>query len=123
MRSSDWSSDVCSSYLTIGLLDPAPRRPRWTRAASLPKAYVAKSKKLRQLSDTSFYPLQRLRSERIPRRRFLLRSSRRRFLATVTVSGSKLRPMLGESKCPDQSFTSVRSEEHTSELQSLMRNS
>src|SRR3546814_2795691 len=99
MRISDWSSDVCSSDLT----KKAPRvRSRWgvlcnetekARRPGLPQSY-------RALTSSGSYP------------------------GWPSTLGLR-RPMLGSRAGTRHTFLSrtERSEEHTSELQSLMRNS
>src|SRR3546814_4261045 len=102
MRISDWSSDVCSSDL--GAICPAPSfayRPArpYRRATPRRQRHMVRS------------PARRWRSPHRPH----LSGSRQGNRGTI-----KNAP--GQGK-PEALIQSERSEEHTSELQSLMRNS
>src|SRR3546814_5429518 len=94
MRISDWSSDVCSSDLRTSALHVRARRGRVSHIASRRGAP---------------------RSHRLSRRTKCLASDRLEQL--------RLRPTcIGPAcPCPNRLHPHQRSEEHTSELQSLMR--
>src|SRR3546814_1649078 len=100
MRISDWSSDVCSSDLRR--LDPTTNM--WILAQPLMEEWMRENRgpeaRLRELV-TELAP----RLERLP----ALLARIDRIVETVDAEGLKLHP------------DSLRSEEHTSELQSLMR--
>src|SRR3546814_4366675 len=90
MRISDWSSDVCSSDLSVDL--PAPLRPRMARRSPSP---------ISKLTSSSNRVSRRLGgSKAAPRNR-------------------SFQPEPERSRCRNRGTS--RSEEHTSELQSLMR--
>src|SRR3546814_4273923 len=94
MRISDWSSDVCSSDLTRST---TPTRCRWHRASSSTcKPPVA-------TDPTSGRPGSRV--------------------GTKSVTDPALRRRRGQDSTPACRGLRYRSEEHTSELQSLMRTS
>src|SRR3546814_1615332 len=95
MRISDWSSDVCSSDLTIKLAIHCRQRPRTQRISGRLRGYGAWRR-------DSFATIE----GRLPPRIL-------RYLAAAQV----LRYARGTNKAQQE----LRSEEHTSELQSLMR--
>src|SRR3546814_9975327 len=98
MRISDWSSDVCSSDLE--------------RVASASIASSAKSSVTSSVSSSALYWRIRLFSGSV---RMRLKSSRVSALSSTRI---------GRRPCSSASMSdglAMRSEEHTSELQSLMR--
>src|SRR3546814_7141214 len=111
MRISDWSSDVCSSDLTNTQATSVPN-------TALISAPISAEPKLRRSAAST-------RGEKITS----IRPCQPRFddLKNTPVSGiSTIRlryRMLNPSDRPKPGITERRSEEHTSELQSLMRNS
>src|SRR3546814_2836984 len=102
MRISDWSSDVCSSDLNP-LIDPADRRTRPT--ARLLDVGLASGDN-RNIGCTAAH--------------------RRRFGGRIMAS--RAQPSLWRESvkagagCSGAPFAAIRSEEHTAELQSLLRN-
>src|SRR3546814_9777781 len=95
MRISDWSSDVCSSDLT-------PKRNQNDRSSSSPGA-------TRRLSAKSS--------------RSMASTADENGRSATTIDSSKLRrnERLSRLAVPMETMSSSRSEEHTSEHQSLMR--
>src|SRR3546814_2171645 len=108
MRISDWSSDVCSSDLPIGEGDQHGGVQRLGRASG-PEDRSG-SKALRQRSFV-------VRREAI---RSVLPGAKAHEGTNPRISGGRLRR---ESRGREGKGPERRSEEHTSELQSLMRNS
>src|SRR3546814_8940193 len=111
---SDWSSDVCSSDLSTRRISSRPRPPTLTPARARPtktsstpnspKSKTTRSKRKGMPFETPFRQAQ-----------WLLRANG--FFQSV-------RPEEGLSEvgaCPERLPQAGRSEEHTSELQSLMR--
>src|SRR3546814_9444182 len=109
MRISDWSSDVCSS-------DLAP-----------PRVVIAEAPTLRW-----FVPMSAYRVDRAPFatfRRIAAEMNQRmaammRLMAavpTIALDGAPGLRLASDGSLPGGSYRFVRSEEHTSELQSLMR--
>src|SRR3546814_3037769 len=114
MRISDWSSDVCSSDLirpapaVRGRVRPAPRRLGVDRPAALAAAAAGHGVQLR-------LPPASDRARRLPVRRRAAAPAVA--VATVAADARRRRAAHGARVPP------LRSEEHTSELQSLIRNS
>src|SRR3546814_7643102 len=111
MRISDWSSDVCSSdllpsrylaQLTVCLL---PTRPSVLRAVFSP------------LSSPSRYALMSVSAAPLS----IVPSSSSFLAYSVNVVGAGRRPPAAAEPPADPRSLRPRSEEHTSELQSLMR--
>src|SRR3546814_2624031 len=96
MRISDWSSDVCSSDLSSGVESPSPR--------------------LRQTEDR-YHESHRHNSEGIPQTGIRVPCPRYDILADKREEPAKI----ARSDMVGDRHGTVRSEEHTSELQSLMR--
>src|SRR3546814_7245595 len=109
MRISDWSSDVCSSDLEIGT--PARKRNEGVQGDSVAARgqYVGKQRTAEQRPSHFRYLLfrQSRPADREPR-----------FLQRLAQRGDARRSIGFVDPKPIE-----RSEEHTSELQSLMRNS
>src|SRR3546814_3627805 len=116
MRISDWSSDVCSSDLA------APVRPRLS--ASGPKACGPVSAFLfRCHSSTKPIPHSTCPARANPGLLFA-RSIHYNIGRRLTHTRCDLRPVsASQENLPAAKHFANRSEEHTSELQSLMRNS
>src|SRR3546814_10073880 len=118
MRISDWSSDVCSSDLLreqLALEQSAPRTEAdWQclLKTQLGDALAAVEKGLRQFAET-FDHYRRLRTQLV--KGFALSHA----FVHADIS-TQLDDFFGEAALRDWPFD-VRSEEHTSELQSLMR--
>src|SRR3546814_8906373 len=116
MRISDWSSDVCSSDLQLPLAPPTPVPPERVLARSFPARRASAGTAPRQ---TSSFPRSRGSSPRChpahgSYREGCIWSTRQ---TTVRASSPPPPALQGAaSYC-----AAVRSEEHTSELQSLMR--
>src|SRR3546814_9969367 len=121
MRSSDWSSDVCSSDL--GAADPRGGIHRAERRAEHPAGAEGGrpgvSARGRPNQDERTVPRSPGERGRPPR---LYRALKRFHLRGISpVEFSLLDPFLWETVIQGLLFGGVRSEEHTSELQSLMR--
>src|SRR3546814_6246910 len=101
LRSSDWSSDACSSDLVLAKSRSQAPRPTWSRSPGTMPAGSAKAR-FRNSSSTPS-------RDTLPRAEY----------ATSAAHG-QTRPT-SRSQAPISSRR--KSEEHTSELQSLMRNS
>src|SRR3546814_6566552 len=101
MRISDWSSDVCSSDLWLAA-QPAREQRRWVRAVQ--------RQRLEFLGMVDFFA--RHPDLKVPK-----------VLAPITAhySWSKGLKLLGLGRDQLELLPENRSEEHTSELQSLMR--
>src|SRR3546814_3691131 len=117
MRISDWSSDVCSSDLIHGAVRRAPRsrgeRFRQTEAN-------APGSSLRRKVCPSA-PHRRAASLLVRRS---LRSAlqwRKSYASCLTIASIRHRPTVSDPDSGDRRHIAQRSEEHTSELQSLMR--
>src|SRR3546814_8219888 len=105
MRISDWSSDVCSSDLEqIDLIDSAARA-----VMALDEPEEDNPAAARHRAETAA-----LIAEGIPEKAAQRRAGSRVFGSKPGAYGAGLQAMIDEK---------IRSEEHTSELQSLMRNS
>src|SRR3546814_4114919 len=124
MRISDWSSDVCSSDLSrAGQCLPRPARLSWAEAAALPetvftvwvnvfeRAYAKEGETLLVHGGTSGIGTTAIQLGRS-------------FGLTVSVTcGSDEKCAAALDIGAAHAINYNRSEEHTSELQSLMRNS
>src|SRR3546814_8062286 len=108
MRISDWSSDVCSSDLCAAPLRVLVRRLR--RCGGVPEGQVQDQRQRHRL----LLALQ----ERRKSRAFALLLQERLWREAQAGPGLALRPDAARNRA-----TPSRSEEHTSELQSLMRTS
>src|SRR3546814_3468161 len=116
MRISDWSSDVCSSDLDVGV------------AAQLSLNIFQAEQKFLDLTDVE--PL-RIMGRVVLKRRDLLLSQREiKAIVQVAIVGRNTiifaqvlntRHLLTRDERFEKLFAVARSEEHTSELQSLMR--
>src|SRR3546814_3040161 len=100
MRISDWSSDVCSSDLIIGLC-------RENRSTKL----LFENDSVRECSEISPYL--------VPGQRVIVKP-RERTISPIAVMAMGSNPVDGKRLILENSEAD-RSEEHTSELQSLMR--
>src|SRR3546814_1011500 len=117
MRSSDWSSDVCSSDLM------------WPDALSIEPSPVRRSSKCQIASPLSWTRV--TEGTGLTRATDAIQTAWASSINAFTASaGSSLSTITCVSKrsqeapvFPDSSRSSGRSEEHTPELQSLMRNS
>src|SRR3546814_4887923 len=114
MRISDWSSDVCSSDLVVERLEPG-EIAEWITAAIDLHAQLALAM-LRQCLEA------RHQAEIIEN------PQRRRMHGIATKIAQEVAVLfehqgLDAGACEQQAQNHPRSEEHTSELQSLMRNS
>src|SRR3546814_2040364 len=120
MRISDWSSDVCSSDLSRLSLPRLRRALRKTRSCL--GAAVGKSD-----LPTSMGPFsRRSRRETLPRLLPLMvchvaHPHRNRLRLPTSSRPTARRPLQRERTLREQARCRQRSEEHTSELQSLMR--
>src|SRR3546814_1618058 len=94
MRISDWSSDVCSSDLGGGIPIRPSVRAQWHRSRAADAAAERSRVSISRAAARDVSWLARIAG------RFAARSFR---------------------QCPDRCLAGNRSEEHTSELQSLMR--
>src|SRR3546814_3287939 len=115
MRISDWSSDVCSSDLIFGfpLLRSKPDAP-------------SRPKKCKEISDR--HPMgndARLVAVPSSAHRSAMTMTRivSLILALFCIAAQPLRAEEADARKPVTILISIRSEEHTSELQSLMRTS
>src|SRR3546814_3223033 len=101
MRISDWSSDVCSSDLSL-------RSTR--RLAPVGSTAMPRLRRLSMVDSSRFRPVASMKGTR---------SSR----STTCRGGFRVHDSArsSESTEPKKNGPSIRSEEHTSELQSLMR--
>src|SRR3546814_5330884 len=115
MRISDWSSDVCSSDLAGIVLQI--RFGRWQRGVHdrMPPSPADRPKNLAYLLLGAIVSLI-INDDGNPLEQALINSGH--YASSLTKDTTKLAP---RSKRSDLSATSIRSEEHTSELQSLMR--
>src|SRR3546814_8842270 len=100
MRISDWSSDVCSSDLSSGEDREARRQPKLQRRAS----FALEAEAILRILDLVHEIAVRHRAE-------IAHVPLDRFKVAVAVVAA----------CQGIEMTDPRSEEHTSELQSLMR--
>src|SRR3546814_10778188 len=139
MRISDWSSDVCSSYLNCVTNSGRKRRERsrtisgWRIGRSLRKATGGDHRHALSKRSLTYcrVPLQvnPAVAVAVPARRELPGCPRRRNAAydrtdLIPVESAGATPCFGGAAAPSPvSETTDRSEEHTSELQSLMRTS
>src|SRR3546814_8023078 len=121
MRISDWSSDVCSSDLldhtprSPSAFRPARKRPHLPPGSGMP--LLPPSPRFR-LAATRAKETSCLQSSALPQARF----DRSRSSSTPESPGLRT-PDAGRPNHFRFSMALSRSEEHTSELQSLMRNS
>src|SRR3546814_2604050 len=117
MRISDWSSDVCSSDLNCGSARPHAHPPLRHGAVRARRSPAPRSPPPRCLR----YPRSCCLPKRGGRRRngpFVRAAKRDR--AKVMSTETLIEPPLQDA---DALIADMRSEEHTSELQSLMRTS
>src|SRR3546814_3999199 len=106
MRISDWSSDVCSSDLEVhGNAPVICSDQMWMRESSPPDE-ASGGWGNRQATASSSMP-----------------SLSQRFTGTSQKLSIGLPPMLSKARLDPAIFATARSDEHTSELQSLMRSS
>src|SRR3546814_7268808 len=107
MRISDWSSDVCSSDLFDQVIPGATGG-----ATALSKTDAHGTRRVAELSTAEDAALEVARSEQ-------------RVIAKVNPRIIEVDPLMRdrdiEAARQDSEFAELRSEEHTSELQSLMR--
>src|SRR3546814_4069418 len=102
MRISDWSSDVCSSDLAKAVIIGFGARIEWARLAAFGIPARMRGIPAIGIADRSI-PVMAMEIARAQN-------------GTIAI----IPPSLGDSSCGEGA---IRSEEHTSELQSLMRNS
>src|SRR3546814_1365815 len=101
MRISDWSSDVCSSDLSYSALEPyVSRSTLQLHYGKHHRAYVEKTKALAKQLRLADKPLEKI--------------------IALTAGQDRHRALFQNAA---QAWNHARSEEHTSELQSLMRTS
>src|SRR3546814_2866877 len=117
MRISDWSSDVCSSDLIVDQMAPQ-RQCGWRQYSGIASDVQRLDRGMRRVVPVLIGAGKMRREEaRLPR------SSRR---STDATPGPAIHPAFaapGYGSTPMMAFPPLRSEEHTSELQSLMRTS
>src|SRR3546814_2069407 len=104
MRISDWSSDVCSSDLVTFRQADVDRQQLLLQSIRVKGLTVGRVLEER-LQGADAIPMFRLGEE----------------LARFQTDGIALRLLFRPHDAPPESYTTMRSEEHTSELQSLMR--
>src|SRR3546814_5176862 len=110
MRISDWSSDVCSSDLQVFLFNPTDRQGRTARYN--PLAYIDRSD-----PDDVIIELQKIATML-----FTTPERGEAFWANGARTGfAGVGAWLAETSDEPLTMGAIRSDEHTSELQSLMR--
>src|SRR3546814_1416443 len=112
MRISDWSSDVCSSEL-LPVAESARRRDRLRPRLAGFRPVPARLHRGRIAGGAEARPGQRRGNDGIDQRIGLYRLARHRRATLQLARDGRLRP--------DGGLLRLRSEEHTAELQSLMR--
>src|SRR3546814_5224885 len=125
MRISDWSSDVCSSDLIT------PRTEQVIRRSALEEIFGKLRKSGRGQHTTKFSGQGDERNAE--RREYRFGDSPEQIDMTTSLHNAQINHGIGDFRLTEQdleveemdykTITSTRSEEHTSELQSLMRNS
>src|SRR3546814_4732936 len=113
MRISDWSSDVCSSDLTFRLMDPVSQRMMGLRADMTPQVARIATTRLKKAPR----PLRLCYGGQV----LQVRGSQLRPERQFAQAGVELIGAPEESADAEVVLLAIRSEEHTSELQSLMR--
>src|SRR3546814_7067296 len=121
MRISDWSSDVCSSDLLTGKYQPGKAPPKGSRAG----------RKDRRMLESEFRPESLAIAQKIKAHAeakgmtaadFAINWVLANPIVTAVLAGPRtLDQWKGYLSALDHGFDGDRSEEHTSELQSLMR--
>src|SRR3546814_2827541 len=120
MRISDWSSDVCSSDLAAGVVAVAQRRVVTIACGPLP---VAGDRRVFLLPRGRLLAFASCGLLRLPGFLRLGRQARFALLALALQQPLEVVDLLARRRLARAGVGLVRSEEHTSELQSLMRTS
>src|SRR3546814_8903406 len=132
MRISDWSSDVCSSDLTVAFSDGAPAAKLYEADPNALAKYPSRSEADSALAMKFLFWTGKdcSRTERLMRRSELVRpkwGEGSYLRTTIAKANAEAQRVYNMPSAPDLSaraglqLLTVRSEEHTSELQSLMR--
>src|SRR3546814_1359069 len=122
MRISDWSSDVCSSDLLIALM-AIFTLGNFLSAIAGDYATLMVARVITSLNHGAFFGVGSVVAASLvaPEKRASAVAAMFMGLTLANVIGVPLAPWIGETFGWRSAFGIIRSEEHTSELQSLMR--